>query len=130
MNCMRLPISDHFSMPATVSHLSLLHYERVKLSYPREGIQLLGEGCVPKLLPGAIMILSSISTRPAQVLGWGSGLVIPTIFGPSPTAGRNTSKPACKNIYWDIILIRHLLSGAKQKEREQTNFRGFGCKRT
>lgn len=85
------------------------------------------EGVSLSFYLGAMMILSSILVRPAQVLGWGSGLVIRT-FGPSPSEGRNTSKPACRNTYWEVISLRHRPSGGKQRKREPPHPRP-GCKR-
>lgn len=55
-----------------------------------------------------------------KFLGWGSRLVIRTSVLLSEE-GRNTSKPASKNIYWEIILIRRQLSGRKEKEPRRTN---------
>lgn len=53
-----------------------------------------------------------------KFLGWRSNwLYVPSLL--LPVEGRNTSKPACKNIYWEIILIRHQQSGRKQASREE-----------
>lgn len=74
------------------------------------------EGVSRSVYLRAMMILSSILERPAQVLGWGSRLVIRTC-GPSPSKGRNTSKPACKNTYWEVLFISQRPSAGANPER-------------